>query len=95
MNHDVSYTKDRSVFGPNSQGQAVPLGYQPNLSMDDSDRTTDLELYSEDLLIELVSGTRLEADVWTPKKPRNSQRGNKLAICLHPWSWFGGRKDDP
>lgn len=47
----------------------------------------------ESLVIELESGLRLEADSWAPKIRSNSQ-ANKLAICLHPWSWFGGRKED-
>ena len=48
----------------------------------------------EDLSIELPSGVRLEANFWRPKSSSENQ-GNKLAVCLHPWSWVGGRKDDP
>lgn len=55
----------------------------------------DTTVHSEDILIELASGTHLESNFWTPRKSLNSQGGNKLAICLHPWSWLGGRKDDP
>ena len=49
---------------------------------------------AEDLIIELQSGLRLEANFWVPRIDPGDQ-GNKLAICLHPWSWLGGRKDDP
>jgi len=48
----------------------------------------------EDLTIELDSGLRLEANFWVPSINLGNQ-GNKIAICLHPWSWLGGRKDDP
>ncbi|RDX57159.1 alpha/beta-hydrolase [Lentinus brumalis] len=33
--------------------------------------------------VQLPSGTVLESEL------------KKLAICLHPWSWLGGRMDDP
>jgi hypothetical protein len=49
---------------------------------------------AEALIIELESGLRLEADLWVPRNVPKIQ-GNKLAVCLHPWSWIGGRKDDP
>ncbi|KAF8905042.1 Alpha/Beta hydrolase protein [Gymnopilus junonius] len=47
----------------------------------------------ESLDIVLPSGVILKADLF---KPSNLASGpNKLAVCLHPWSWLGGRKDDP
>ncbi|KAJ7158880.1 Alpha/Beta hydrolase protein, partial [Mycena filopes] len=27
--------------------------------------------------------------------PRTEGEGNKLAVCLHPWGWMGGRLNDP
>ncbi|KJA19450.1 hypothetical protein HYPSUDRAFT_143778 [Hypholoma sublateritium FD-334 SS-4] len=50
------------------------------------------ELHSEEFLIELSTGVTVEADLW---KPQAAEEGNKIAICLHPWSWLGGRKGDP
>jgi hypothetical protein len=47
----------------------------------------------QDLIIELQPGLQLEANLWVPRSGPESQ-GNKLAICLHPWSLVGGRKDD-
>ncbi|KDQ56986.1 hypothetical protein JAAARDRAFT_131498 [Jaapia argillacea MUCL 33604] len=45
-------------------------------------------------LIPLSSGVLLEADLSVP--PTNQdEEGNRLAVCLHPWSWLGGSKDDP
>jgi alpha/beta superfamily hydrolase len=34
----------------------------------------------------------LEASI---TQPTHRPADRKLAICLHPWSWLGGRKDDP
>ena len=44
--------------------------------------------------IELPSGLVLEASLSVPPVGV-SQTGTKLAVCLHPWSWLGGRMDDP
>jgi len=49
-------------------------------------------------LIELSSNVTLEVDLTSPPnrlEAPNQVATNKLAICLHPWSWLGGRKDDP
>jgi uncharacterized protein len=44
--------------------------------------------------ITLPSGISLEASIAQPSyDERPAER--KLAICLHPWSWLGGQKDDP
>ncbi|KAH9944820.1 Alpha/Beta hydrolase protein [Amylocystis lapponica] len=47
--------------------------------------------------VQLPSGTRLEYILSPPLLSQYSQpsSGNKLAVCLHPWSWLGGRMDDP
>ncbi|KAF5372747.1 hypothetical protein D9615_010095 [Tricholomella constricta] len=42
-------------------------------------------------LVELPSGICLEVHLATPTLPG----GEKLTICLHPWSWLGGQMDDP
>jgi len=55
----------------------------------------ELDHYPEELVIDLPSGINLEADLWRPQVPTSDQEGNKFAICLHPWSWLGGRKEDP
>ncbi|KDR76343.1 hypothetical protein GALMADRAFT_247740 [Galerina marginata CBS 339.88] len=53
-------------------------------------------MYPEELDIVLPSGISLQADLWKPSDHvSNSGGGNKLAVCLHPWSWLGGRKEDP
>lgn len=44
-------------------------------------------------LIELPSGVQLEVSLFIPKVPPEAP--SKVAICLHPWSWLGGRMDDP
>ncbi|TFK49921.1 alpha/beta-hydrolase [Heliocybe sulcata] len=49
-----------------------------------------------DQLITLPSGTTLHADAASPTCAAGSSDGpRKLAVCLHPWSWLGGSKDDP
>ncbi|PPQ65269.1 hypothetical protein CVT26_000229 [Gymnopilus dilepis] len=49
--------------------------------------------YSEAFEIVLPTGVTLRANL---DKPSGTGAGpNKLAVCLHPWSWLGGRKDDP
>ena len=47
--------------------------------------------------ITLSSGISLEASIAQPFYDESTDRpaDRKLAICLHPWSWLGGRKDDP
>jgi hypothetical protein len=47
-------------------------------------------------LVQLPTGVSLEVQLTTPPdlSPSASDGGNKLAICLHPWSWLGGRMDD-
>ncbi len=44
--------------------------------------------------IELPSGLVLEASLSVPTAGV-SHTGAKLAVCLHPWSWLGGRMNDP
>ncbi|KAI0749660.1 alpha/beta-hydrolase [Daedaleopsis nitida] len=49
---------------------------------------------------QLPSGTILEYILIqgqvTPSTSRDGdRRSSKLAICLHPWSWLGGRMNDP
>ena len=41
------------------------------------------------MLITLPSGLSLDV-AFAPEEDRP-----KLAVCLHPWSWLGGTKDDP
>ncbi len=45
-------------------------------------------------VIHLPSGLTLEASLSVPSEASPAAE-NKLAICLHPWSWLGGRMDDP
>ncbi|KAF9446303.1 alpha/beta-hydrolase [Macrolepiota fuliginosa MF-IS2] len=45
------------------------------------------------LFVSLPTGVSLEADLLKPNGL--DENGCKLAICLHPWSWLGGQKDDP
>ncbi|KAG5647369.1 hypothetical protein DXG03_000437 [Asterophora parasitica] len=44
-------------------------------------------------LVKLPSGISLQVDLARPTS--STTEGEKLAICLHPWSWLGGQKDDP
>lgn len=48
-------------------------------------------------LIDLCPGLSLEIDLSRPTSDISETQnvGNKLAICLHPWSWLGGRMNDP
>ncbi|TCD63336.1 hypothetical protein EIP91_005655 [Steccherinum ochraceum] len=46
-------------------------------------------------LIQLASGLKLEASLSVPPERLASSTEKKLAVCLHPWSWLGGRMDDP
>jgi hypothetical protein len=41
-------------------------------------------------LVQLSTGVSLEVEL--TESPRGQ---GKLAVCLHPWSWLGGRMDDP
>ncbi|KIJ89671.1 hypothetical protein K443DRAFT_618900, partial [Laccaria amethystina LaAM-08-1] len=45
-------------------------------------------------VIDLLTGVSLEAILLKPPATTHSQE-TKLAICLHPWSWLGGRMKDP
>jgi len=46
--------------------------------------------------VQLPSGTLLEYTLFNPDTLSNETgEDNKLAVCLHPWSWLGGRMDDP
>ena len=45
-------------------------------------------------IIDLPTGVSLEANLMKPPATTHSE-GTKLAICLHPWSWLGGRMEDP
>ncbi|EIW57676.1 alpha/beta-hydrolase [Trametes versicolor FP-101664 SS1] len=42
--------------------------------------------------VDLPSGTTLE---YVLLQPTSANGPKKLAVCLHPWSWLGGRMDDP
>ncbi|KAI0649008.1 alpha/beta-hydrolase [Trametes meyenii] len=48
-------------------------------------------------VVQLHSGTTLEYILLRPGRPADSapKEPEKLAVCLHPWSWLGGRMDDP
>ncbi|KAH8100988.1 alpha/beta-hydrolase [Cristinia sonorae] len=45
--------------------------------------------------IQLPSGQILEASLSVPPERLSVTPARKLAVCLHPWSWLGGRMDDP
>lgn len=45
-------------------------------------------------IIELPTGVSLETILLKPPVTTSSEE-TKLAICLHPWSWLGGRMEDP
>ncbi|KAF5326980.1 hypothetical protein D9619_004816 [Psilocybe cf. subviscida] len=53
--------------------------------------------YTHDSLdIHLPSGVTLQSDIWKPANEVSlNPEATKVAICLHPWSWLGGRKEDP
>ncbi|KAJ7052567.1 Alpha/Beta hydrolase protein [Mycena amicta] len=44
-------------------------------------------------LVPLSTGVSLEVHISPPQAV--NKNGNKLAVCLHPWSWLGGRMNDP
>ncbi|KAJ7494629.1 Alpha/Beta hydrolase protein [Mycena galericulata] len=43
-------------------------------------------------LVPLRTGASLEVKL---SPPPVASSAHKLAVCLHPWSWLGGRMDDP
>ena len=43
-------------------------------------------------LVQLPTGVSLEVEL-TDAATDHDQ--GKLVVCLHPWSWLGGRMDDP
>lgn len=44
--------------------------------------------------VHLPSGLKLEVHLSAPVS-NNTTNERKLAVCLHPWSWLGGRMNDP
>ncbi|GJE94577.1 alpha/beta hydrolase [Phanerochaete sordida] len=52
-----------------------------------------LRAFSHEQIV-LPSGLKLEVSLSLPPETLSSPL-SKLAICLHPWSWLGGRMDDP
>ncbi|KAF9496816.1 alpha/beta-hydrolase [Pleurotus eryngii] len=42
-------------------------------------------------VVSLSNGGQLELELKYSRNPDS----RKLAVCLHPWSWLGGRMDDP
>ncbi|KAL1745594.1 Alpha/Beta hydrolase protein [Schizophyllum fasciatum] len=53
---------------------------------------------SERLTIPASPGIQLEAILSSPSSSSSATSntsGNKVAVCLHPWSWLGGRMADP
>lgn len=63
--------------------------------------TSTLRLQSGHQVVELRSGTLLECMVTLAPASAHADGSSgdgprsKLAVCLHPWSWLGGRMDDP
>ena len=45
--------------------------------------------------IKLTSGLTLEASLSVPPERLAGATEKRLAVCLHPWSWLGGKMDDP
>jgi hypothetical protein len=47
--------------------------------------------------IPLCTGITVEASFEKPttRSTNSEQGGSKLVVLLHPWSWLGGRMDDP
>lgn len=41
-------------------------------------------------MVRLPTGVSLQVDLI-----KSDTQAHKLAICLHPWSWLGGQKNDP
>jgi len=49
-----------------------------------------------DGIIRLPSGLKLEASLSIAQAPPEGDTADtKLAVCLHPWGWLGGRMTDP
>ena len=47
-------------------------------------------------IIDLETGVSLEYKLVNPTSAAPSdEKPQKVAICLHPWSWFGGQMNDP
>lgn len=67
-------------------------------------RAEDLDHVQENGLLELPTGVALQYKLIPPptevqryrgQEGGEGSRGKKLAVCLHPWSWLGGRMNDP
>lgn len=86
--------RDAWEFGSSCRPTCT-VTYSPLHSTNAFRMAAELDHYPEELVIDLPSGINLEADLWRPQVPTSDQEGNKFAICLHPWSWLGGRKEDP
>jgi len=56
-------------------------------------RSHDIHSELEKHIVPLPTGVSLEVDLI--KSNSFTDQIHKLAICLHPWSWLGGQKDDP
>jgi len=56
-------------------------------------RSHDVHSELEKHIVPLPTGVSLEVDLI--KSNSFTDQIHKLAICLHPWSWLGGQKDDP
>jgi hypothetical protein len=52
---------------------------------------------SVERIFDLPNGVSLDTTVVTPRSNVSSQQSQsqKLAVFCHPWSWLGGRKEDP
>lgn len=48
--------------------------------------------YSYNMEIIEVNGIQLEGSL---ERRSTATSEGKLAVCLHPWSWLGGRMNDP
>ncbi|KAG2024010.1 hypothetical protein CC2G_001611 [Coprinopsis cinerea AmutBmut pab1-1] len=46
------------------------------------------------MLIELPTGVSLDC-TWLKPSSTTEEHPQRLAVCLHPWSWLGGQKNDP
>ncbi|KAG8808539.1 hypothetical protein FRB91_004909 [Serendipita sp. 411] len=44
---------------------------------------------------DLPTGVTIEADLISPLPSASSVTPYRLAVLCHPWSWLGGRKEDP
>ncbi|KAG8716625.1 hypothetical protein FRC08_009121 [Ceratobasidium sp. 394] len=55
---------------------------------------SDLDANTE--FVPLPAGHTLEVDVYTPQQTdADARTAQKVAVLCHPWSWLGGRKEDP